>query len=278
MKVPEELIQTIYDVSIQVYENETERDNAVALLTENGRMNPSTAGICIDNLGHMVRGEKYQRALNQFVARYFLANIFSDFGPDSLAKALQSLKLHTDYYESCHQNRPYRIMRSIYDEYLLLIVNNLDQVQQEAIIEQVTNQSWSKETIVDKLNQMKPMDDEIISFKGMAYKRNNYVVALLKRLHDFKCQLCGLQIPKKNGGYYIEAAHIHPKRMKGPEIPDNILILCPNHHKEFDYGDRSLISYSQDKIEFTLNNKSYSIKRVFRNALKGYKPGTGCRF
>ena len=44
-----------------------------------------------------------------------------------------------------------------------------------------------------------------------------------------------------DGSFYIEAAHIKPKSQQGTETPDNILILCPNHHKEFDLGKREII-------------------------------------
>ena len=44
-----------------------------------------------------------------------------------------------------------------------------------------------------------------------------------------------------------------------PMRPHNILILCPNHHKEFDKGDRKIIEHTNDKIIFELNKKKYQI-------------------
>jgi len=39
-------------------------------------------------------------------------------------------------------------------------------------------------------------------------------------------------------GPYAEAAHIRPlgDPHNGPDTPDNILCLCPNHHVLFDHG------------------------------------------
>ncbi len=62
-----------------------------------------------------------------------------------------------------------------------------------------------------------------------------------------------------NGSFYIEAAHIKPKHKKGRETPDNILILCPNHHKEFDFGNLKIEKHAKDEIVFQLNSKRYNI-------------------
>ncbi|WP_428934666.1 YDG/SRA domain-containing protein [Streptomyces sp. ACT015] len=59
----------------------------------------------------------------------------------------------------------------------------------------------------------------------------------VKRLHDHECQVCGLRIATPTGAY-SEAAHIRPlgNPHLGPDVPSNILCLCPNHHVAFDFG------------------------------------------
>ena len=59
----------------------------------------------------------------------------------------------------------------------------------------------------------------------------------LKRLHKHKCQICGLSLLLTNGSY-SEAHHIKPlaEIHNGPDCASNILILCPNHHVQCDYG------------------------------------------
>lgn len=71
------------------------------------------------------------------------------------------------------------------------------------------------------------------------FKRNSSVACLKKKLFDFKCQVCGFTFTKKDGTCYIEAAHIIPFKDGGPDISDNIAVLCPNHHKMLDEGDAS---------------------------------------
>ncbi len=59
----------------------------------------------------------------------------------------------------------------------------------------------------------------------------------IKKLYDYKCQVCSIEI-KTNAGPYAEAAHIKPvgKPHNGPDRPDNLLCLCPNHHLMLDKG------------------------------------------
>jgi putative restriction endonuclease len=59
----------------------------------------------------------------------------------------------------------------------------------------------------------------------------------LKKLYDYKCQVCDLQI-ETEAGFYAEAAHIKPvgSPHDGPDLIENLLCLCPNHHLMFDKG------------------------------------------
>ena len=59
----------------------------------------------------------------------------------------------------------------------------------------------------------------------------------IKALYDHRCQMCGTRL-KSPAGPYAEAAHIRPLGAPhdGPDTPDNVLCLCPNHHVLFDHG------------------------------------------
>lgn len=60
----------------------------------------------------------------------------------------------------------------------------------------------------------------------------------IKALYGYKCQICGEVIKLKNNEVYAEAHHIKPLGTphNGPDIFENILCLCPNHHVQLDYG------------------------------------------
>ncbi|MFF5762136.1 HNH endonuclease [Streptomyces tanashiensis] len=65
--------------------------------------------------------------------------------------------------------------------------------------------------------------------------RDTALTARLKKLHGDSCQICGLRLPTRFGTY-SEAAHIRGlgRPHNGPDEQSNLLVLCPNHHVQFD--------------------------------------------
>lgn len=59
----------------------------------------------------------------------------------------------------------------------------------------------------------------------------------VKELHDHRCQVCGLRL-ETAAGPYAEGAHIRPlgEPHNGPDVLENSLCLCPNHHVLLDTG------------------------------------------
>lgn len=68
--------------------------------------------------------------------------------------------------------------------------------------------------------------------------RNRKLVKTLKELYRGQCQCCGFTFIQANGNPYSEAAHLKPMALREADldVKDNLLILCPNHHKMLDYG------------------------------------------
>lgn len=71
--------------------------------------------------------------------------------------------------------------------------------------------------------------------------RDTKLSKAIKKLHAYRCQVCGLAI-ETSAGLYAEAAHIQPlgRPHDGPDIAANIICLCPNHHVLFDHGGFSI--------------------------------------
>ncbi|MFE6744750.1 YDG/SRA domain-containing protein [Kitasatospora purpeofusca] len=67
--------------------------------------------------------------------------------------------------------------------------------------------------------------------------RSTAVANYVKKVHDFHCQVCGTRLTAPTCPY-AEAAHIRGlgRPHHGPDIADNVLCLCPNHHTLFDFG------------------------------------------
>ena len=67
--------------------------------------------------------------------------------------------------------------------------------------------------------------------------RDRVSVARLKELYENKCQICSNRIEVLPDQYYSEVHHIWPlSEHGGPDVESNMLVLCPNHHKIFDFA------------------------------------------
>ena len=96
-------------------------------------------------------------------------------------------------------------------------------------------------------------------------KRDRKKAAALKRHYNNTCQFCGLQLDVGETHYYSEAAHIKGlgEPHNGPDKVSNMLVLCPNHHLQFDRGVLRLErAGSEYKISSQANNHPLNGKKV----------------
>jgi len=115
----------------------------------------------------------------------------------------------------------------------------------------------NKDDLYKKIIECENDKSEEITVKSKIYKRHNYLMVQIKKYRDYKCQFCSTTILKANGDCYIEACHIKPKAEGGKDSLNNILILCPNCHKLFDYGKREKEKISEDAYSVIINEKTY---------------------
>ncbi len=114
-------------------------------------------------------------------------------------------------------------------------------------------------TLNEKLAKETPEKIEAVINKTI--RKDTKIIQALKQACEFRCQFpnCGIRIPKKDGGFYIEVAHIKPVRSGGPSVLGNLLVLCPNHHKEFDFGCVEVIEQTDELLHGKLNGKEFKI-------------------
>jgi hypothetical protein len=87
--------------------------------------------------------------------------------------------------------------------------------------------------------------------------RDPSLMELYKRMRHHTCQFCGTTIEKADGRHYIEACHINPVGNGGDDNKNNILILCPNCHKLFDYGKKEIKEHTEQHFVVKLNGRVY---------------------
>jgi predicted restriction endonuclease len=80
--------------------------------------------------------------------------------------------------------------------------------------------------------------------------RDTIITQKIKKLYNYKCQLCKKVLILKNNTLYNEAHHIKPlgSPHNGPDTSDNIVCVCPEHHVLLDYGAIKL-----DKEQMTIH-------------------------
>ena len=66
-------------------------------------------------------------------------------------------------------------------------------------------------------------------------KRNPKISEKIKEIYGYRCQVCGVFLQAPSGPIAI-GAHLMPlgQPHNGPDVRENLLCLCPNHHDQFD--------------------------------------------
>ena len=111
-------------------------------------------------------------------------------------------------------------------------------------------------------------------------KRNVKLSEEIKKLYEYKCQVCNTYLETPYGGIAI-GAHIKGlgNPHNGPDVLENMICLCPNHHEQFDdYGYyiepntleiKGLEGYEGKKI--TINKKHKIDKELLKYHYDQYK-------
>lgn len=96
--------------------------------------------------------------------------------------------------------------------------------------------------------------------------RSTEVSRYIKKLYDNRCQVCDVRL-EGPGGALAEGAHIRALGGKhaGPDVPANVLCLCPNHHTLFDEGgiyitdDSKVIDYHGQVVGVLTRHPKHAI-------------------
>lgn len=94
--------------------------------------------------------------------------------------------------------------------------------------------------------------------------RGSAVTKALKSLLGAKCQICGwIGFKKRNGEDFIEAHHIVQlsEKKEGSLCTENIILLCPNCHREIHYGKEFSFSEDSENISISLSAKKITIRK-----------------
>ena len=121
------------------------------------------------------------------------------------------------------------------------------------VIEDGNIQEISHEIII-KPNKIKKSPDgkidvnrKMVTFERVI--RDTKVSNWVKQLYNNHCQICGTTIELSDNVNYSEGHHILPIKNNGPDIINNLICVCPNHHIQLDYGAIKI-----DRKKLTIKN------------------------
>jgi predicted restriction endonuclease len=87
--------------------------------------------------------------------------------------------------------------------------------------------------------------------------RDTILAREVKESNKYKCHFCGQILKLNDERSYAEAHHVKPLGAPhdGPDVRENILCVCPNHHVLLDYGAikldrRQLTSIAGEYIDY----------------------------
>lgn len=72
---------------------------------------------------------------------------------------------------------------------------------------------------------------------GTGYRRDAAVRSYVIQRAEGRCEHCGtLGFEMADGTFYVEAHHVIALAKQGPDTVDNVIALCPEHHRQAHYG------------------------------------------
>ncbi|QEH81573.1 hypothetical protein EIK56_27195 [Sphingomonas sp. C8-2] len=92
----------------------------------------------------------------------------------------------------------------------------------------------------------------------------------VKARHGGRCQICaalgadGIAFHKADGSAYAEAHHVMPVAMliAGSLGAENIMVLCPNHHRQAHFGRFAVVTNAADHWILAIDDRKLRIEKT----------------
>lgn len=113
-----------------------------------------------------------------------------------------------------------------------------DDAAAAAAIDPLTDRMSERETEEAIRSRDTSAPPRVRTARARRIARDRKLALDLKRLYRGRCQCCGFSFPKADGQPYSEVAHLRRISLLESDLDtkDNLVVLCPNHHKMLDLG------------------------------------------
>ena len=176
---------------------------------------------------YRIQLQNYSPFIQQIPIKDFLNDYANELKDTKISKSFFTINLGcAQKYLASVDEVIYKILTKFFDQRGITFFNNIEISEDEDII---FNEDGSKNG-----NE----NPEKVRLTICRTIRDTKMIKKLKIKYSNRCQICGKKIILPNGKEYSEGHHL--KKLggshKGPDTEDNVIILCPFHHAEFDYG------------------------------------------
>ncbi len=154
----------------------------------------------------------------------------------------------------------------IYFEELKNEISPLETYQRltDTFIEKITKSEYilNTEEAKELFEDNTELKNETIEKKIEIVKRYKSIIDKIKIKYDSKCQIenCNFTFKKLNGENYSEGHHLIPLSLGGSQNEDNVVILCPNHHRMMHYANTIIFDKNHNLRKININGEELIIK------------------
>lgn len=234
-----------YPIIRSVFGGQTSAKSGVDQLCDRLSINKTSARYLIDVYACLRKGVVFKRALSANDMSHLLQEIGNE-GKESLADALNALRLHIAYRESSgssqRSNRKILERETVRLERMLVgdIVTaiSLDEIEMSFLREVKVSLVDSNEDRHNRLAKARRVPRRIARLI-YTYERNPDVVAEVLVRAGGTCERCKSDAPflrKTDGTPYLEVHHLIPLAENGEDSVENAIALCPNCHRYSHHG------------------------------------------
>lgn len=192
MKISNDVIPQIYLLAKQIHEAQCDKKTAIDSINKLQLMNDNSASIYFSIFHNLMNGVPHKRAMNEFSTRYFLENIYSDFGKQKFLLALQSTEGHVTYYNSLGKGKRKsisKLLEEVKDKYK--IDNNFLSI------------------FPDEIDKDEHYEGQRIRVLINHYERDIDARNVCIEHYGLSCSVCGLNFEDVYGELGIGFIHVH---------------------------------------------------------------------
>lgn len=239
MKITDSQVAAAYQIAKLVFDKHIKASHGVKVLTSEHGLNKATAGDFINDYKYLLEGRVFHRAMSASAMKYFIQNIYVDYGVAKLKNAIDSLRLHIEYFEG-HYKITMHSMRSVADSFELLTQSpKLKDDFEKQFTEQIEKSLYDSENnrLKRLANASKIPNTAIV--QSIVFIRNPDVVAESLARAKGTCECCHSPAPflrAKDGTPYLEVHHKIMLADGGEDSIENAIAICPNCHRRAHFG------------------------------------------